>query len=109
MNPYKFENLMVQLLSVMSYKGDEGQALVTQKSNDHGIDGIINQDPLGLQKVYLQVKRYAPDNSVQMPEITAFSGSIKLKHADRGVFITTSTFTQGAINAAKDLNITLHI
>ena len=42
-----------------------------------------------------------------MPEITAFSGSIKLKHADRGVFITTSTFTQGAINAAKDLNITL--
>lgn len=107
MNPYKFENLMVQLLSVMGYKGDEGQALVTQKSNDHGIDGIINQDPLGLQKVYLQVKRYAPDNSVQMPEITAFSGSIKLKHADRGVFITTSTFTQGAINAAKDLNITL--
>ena len=103
MNPYKFENLMVQLLSVMGYKGDEGQALVTQKSNDHGIDGIINQDPLGLQKVYLQVKRYAPDNSVQMPEITAFSGSI----ADRGVFITTSTFTQGAINAAKDLNITL--
>lgn len=62
MNPYKFENLMVQLLSVMGYKGDEGQALVTQKSNDHGIDGIINQDPLGLQKVYLQVKRYAPDN-----------------------------------------------
>ncbi|WP_414152807.1 restriction endonuclease [Limosilactobacillus reuteri] len=107
MNPYKFENLTVQLLSVMGYKGDEGQALVTQKSNDHGIDGIINQDPLGLQKVYLQVKRYAPDNSVQMPEITAFSGSIKLKHADRGVFITTSTFTQGAINAAKDLNITL--
>lgn len=50
MNPYKFENLMVQLLSVMGYKGDEGQALVTQKSNDHGIDGIINQDPLGLQK-----------------------------------------------------------
>lgn len=64
MNPYKFENLMVQLLSVMGYKGDEGQALVTQKSNDHGIDGIINQDPLGLQKVYLQVKRYVPDNSV---------------------------------------------
>ncbi|WP_225359990.1 restriction endonuclease [Limosilactobacillus reuteri] len=48
-----------------------------------------------------------PDNSVQMPEITAFSGLIKLKHADRGVFITTSIFTQGAINAAKDLNITL--
>lgn len=51
MNPYKFEALMVQLLTVMGYKGDEGQSLVTQKSNDGGIDGIINQDPLGLQKV----------------------------------------------------------
>ena len=107
MDPYKFERLMVQLLSVMGYKGDEGQALVTQKSNDGGIDGIINQDPLGLQKVYIQVKRYAPQNTVSRPEIAGFSGAIKLRHADRGVFITTSSFTSGAEEAARDLNITL--
>lgn len=107
MNPYKFEALMVQLLAVMGYKGDEGQSLVTQKSNDGGIDGIINQDPLGLQKVYIQVKRYAPQNTVSRPEITSFSGAIKLRHADRGVFITTSSFTSGAEEAARALNITL--
>lgn len=107
MNPYKFEALMVQLLTVMGYKGDEGQSLVTQKSNDGGIDGIINQDPLGLQKVYIQVKRYAPQNTVSRPEITSFSGAIKLRHADRGVFITTSSFTSGAEEAARALNITL--
>lgn len=107
MNPYKFEALMVQLLAVMGYKGDEGQSLVTQKSNDGGIDGIINQDPLGLQKVYIQVKRYAPQNTVSRPEITSFSGAIKLRHADRGVFITTSSFTSGAEEAARALNVTL--
>lgn len=107
MNPYKFEALMIQLLAVMGYKGDEGQSLVTQKSNDGGIDGIINQDPLGLQKVYIQVKRYAPQNTVSRPEITSFSGAIKLRHADRGVFITTSSFTSGAEEAARALNITL--
>ncbi|WP_317294318.1 restriction endonuclease [Ligilactobacillus saerimneri] len=107
MNPYKFEALMVQLLAVMGYKGDEGQSLVTQKSNDGGIDGIINQDPLGLQKVYIQVKRYTLQNTVSRPEITSFSGAIKLRHADRGVFITTSSFTSGAEEAARALNITL--
>lgn len=107
MDPYKFEKLMVQLLVAMGYKGDDGQALVTQKSGDDGIDGLINQDPLGLQKVCVQVKRYASENSVGQPEITGFSGAIKLRHTDRGVFITTSSFTKKAIKAAKDLNITL--
>lgn len=107
MNPYKFEHLMIQLLSVMGYQGDNGQSLVTQKSNDGGIDGVINQDPLGLQKVYVQVKRYAENNSVGRPEIAGFSGAIKLKHANRGVFITTSSFTSGAVQAARDLDITL--
>lgn len=107
MNPYDFEGLMVKLLSVMGYKGDEGQSMVTQKSNDGGIDGVINQDPLGLSKVYIQVKRYSVNHSVQRPEITSFSGAIQLRHADRGVFITTSTFTSGAVEAARDLNITL--
>lgn len=107
MDPYKFEPLMVHLLSVMGYQGDDGQALVTQKSNDGGIDGVINQDPLGLQRVYIQVKRYSTGNSVGRPEVAAFGGSIKLRHADRGVFITTSSFTEGAIKAAKELGIVL--
>lgn len=107
MNPYQFESLMVTLLNKMGYKGSNGQSIVTQKSNDNGIDGVIYQDPLGLQRVYLQVKRYAPGNSVGQPEITAFSGSVKLKHMDRGVFITTSTFTTKANIAAKNLNIAI--
>lgn len=105
MNPYQFESLMVNLLNKMGYKGPNGQSIVTQKSNDDGIDGVIYQDALGLQKVYLQVKRYAASNSVGQPEVTAFSGAVKLKHMDRGVFITTSTFTAKAYNAAKSLNI----
>lgn len=105
MNPYQFETLMVNLLNKMGYKGPNGQSIVTQKSNDNGIDGVIYQDALGLQKVYLQVKRYAAGNSVGQPEIAAFSGSVKLKHMDRGVFITTSTFTVKAYEAAKSLNI----
>lgn len=106
MDPYRFEFLMVTLLSRMGYKGPNGQSIVTQKSNDNGIDGIIYQDPLGLQKVFVQVKRYETSNSVGRPEIISFSGAIKLKHTDRGVFITTSTFTSGAIEAANSLNIT---
>lgn len=106
MNPYQFETLMVTLLNQMGYKGPNGQSIVTQKSNDNGIDGVIYQDALGLQKVYLQVKRYAPNNPVGRPEITSFSGAVKLKHTDRGVFITTSTFTTGAEEAAQNLNIT---
>ncbi|WP_270530035.1 restriction endonuclease [Limosilactobacillus vaginalis] len=105
MNPYQFEVLMVRLLNKMGYKGLNGQSIVTQKSNDNGIDGVIYQDALGLQKVYLQVKRYAANNSVGQPEITAFSGSVKLRHMDRGVFITTSTFTAKAYEAARSLNI----
>lgn len=105
MNPYQFETLMVSLLNKMGYKGPSGQSIVTQKSNDNGVDGVIYQDALGLQKVYLQVKRYAAGNSVGQPEIAAFSGAVKLKHMDRGVFITTSTFTAKAFEAAKNLNI----
>lgn len=72
-DPYKFEHMMVQLLNQMGYKGTDGQSLVTQKSNDGGIDGIINQDPLGLQTIYVQVKRYAENNVVGSPEIDSFS------------------------------------
>ena len=106
-DPFVFEKMMVKLLSDMGYKGTDGQSLVTQKSNDGGIDGIINQDPLGLQRIYIQVKRYAEDNVVNRPTIFGFSGALQDKHADRGVFITTSSFTNGAKVAAKKANIAL--
>ena len=106
-DPYQFEHMMVTLLNNMGYKGTDGQSLVTQKSNDGGIDGIINQDPLGLQTIYVQVKRYAENNVIGSPEIDSFSGALRRKRADRGVFITTSSFTSGARQAAKQLNIAL--
>ena len=106
-DPYQFEHMMVTLLSNMGYKGTDGQSLITQKSNDGGIDGIINQDPLGLQTIYVQVKRYAENNVIGSPEIDSFSGALRRKRADRGVFITTSSFTSGARQAAKQLNIAL--
>lgn len=106
-DPYQFEHMMVQLLNEMGYKGTNGQSVVTQKSNDGGIDGIINQDPLGLRTVYVQVKRYSEKNVVGSPEINSFFGALRRKQADRGVFITTSSFTSDAREAAKQLNIAL--
>ena len=106
-DPYQFEHMMVRLLNEMGYKGTNGQSVVTQKSNDGGIDGIINQDPLGLRTVYVQVKRYSEKNIVGSPEINSFFGALRRKQADRGVFITTSSFTNDARDAAKQLNIAL--
>ncbi len=106
-DPYQFEEMMVKLLNAMGYKGTNGQSVVTQKFNDGGIDGIINQDPLGLRTVYIQVKRYAENNVVGSPEINSFFGALRRKQADRGVFITTSSFTKDAKEAAKQLNIAL--
>jgi len=105
--PAFFENLVVDLLSKMGYKGQNGSAEVTQATNDGGIDGIINQDPLGTNTVYIQAKRYKSDNVVQRPAIEGFYGALSSKHADRGVFITTSKFSSGAINTASNFSIVL--
>ena len=100
-DPGKFEDMMINLLSKMGYKGPDGDAWVTQKTNDGGIDGILNQDPLGLRKVLIQVKRYEEGNNVGRQTISQFHGDLDLQGADRGVFITTSSFTKGAEMAAK--------
>lgn len=104
-DPSFFENLVVRLLAAMGYKGPNGSAIVTQPSHDDGIDGIINQDALGTRKVYVQAKRYNEDHRVQRPEIDSFSGVLKRKHADSGVFMTTSKFSEGAVAAAKNAAI----
>lgn len=100
--PVFFEGLIIKLLLAMGYGGsrtDAGQ--IVGKSGDHGIDGIIDQDSLGLDRVYIQAKKYARDNPVSEPEIRGFSGSLGAAKANKGIFVTTSTFTQPAQNFAE--------
>ncbi|MVA77459.1 restriction endonuclease [Auraticoccus sp. F435] len=101
-SPAFFEDAVVRLLVAMGYGGADGQATVTQQSNDGGIDGIIDQDTLGLNRVYVQAKRYAVDSSVGRPELQAFVGALSGK-ADGGVFITTGRFSAGAREYASSV------
>jgi len=94
--PSFFEDAVVQLLVAMGYGGTTGSGSVTQLTHDGGIDGVIDQDILGLSRVYIQAKRYADNNVVHRPEVQGFVGALHGK-ADSGVFITTSHFSQGAI------------
>lgn len=96
LSPAFLETLVVQVLKAMGYGGwssESGSA--TQYGNDGGIDGVINEDPLGLETIYVQAKRYT-ENHVHRPELQAFSGALEMKKAKKGVFITTSKFSSGA-------------
>lgn len=106
-NPYFFEKLVIDLLDTMGYVGPNGNAMVTSKSNDGGIDGVINQDPLGTNTVYVQAKRYKEDNIIQRQDIQSFYGALAGINADRGVFITTSRFSKSAIEYALRQGIVL--
>jgi restriction system protein len=100
--PAFFESLIVTLLLSMGYGGSKQEAgRAIGKSGDGGIDGVIDQDPLGLDRVYLQAKRYKSDLAVSEPEIRAFSGSLGAAKANKGVFVTTSYFTKPAIDFAE--------
>jgi restriction system protein len=100
--PAFFEELIVTLLMRMGYGGEREEAgRAVGKSGDGGIDGIIDQDPLGLDRVYLQAKRYKLDLPVSEPEVRAFSGSLGAAKASKGVFVTTSYFTRPAHDFAK--------
>ena len=95
-----FEKLVVDLLLKMGYGGsrfDAGRAF--QKSRDGGIDGIIKEDRLGLDVIYIQAKKWS-NTKVGEREIRDFLGSLDLKNANKGVFITTSTFTKDAEESA---------
>ena len=94
-DPAFFEEAVVKLLVAMGYGGANGSGSVTQLTNDGGIDGVIDQDILGLSRVYIQAKRYADGNSVGRPDVQGFVGALHGR-ADSGVFITTSHFSQGA-------------
>jgi restriction system protein len=90
-----FERLVLKLLGSMGYGGSGLEPLHTGQSGDGGIDGIITEDKLGLDRIYLQAKRYGASNTVQASEVRNFLGALMGK-GDRGVFLTTSTFTSGA-------------
>jgi restriction system protein len=98
-SPSFFERLVVDLLVKMGYGGnrqDAGRAV--GKTADGGIDGIIKEDQLGLDVIYLQAKKW--ENTVGRPEIQKFAGALQGQRAKRGVFITTSNFSKGAIEYA---------
>lgn len=100
-DPAFFEQAVLDLLIAMGYGGADGGATRTQLSNDGGIDGIIDQDALGLSRVYVQAKRYAIDAAVGRPEIQGFVGALHGRSANQGVFITTGRFSAGARSYAE--------
>lgn len=93
-HPDFFEQLVVELLLRMGYGYDKNSGIVTGGSHDNGIDGIINEDKLGLDLIYIQAKRYSNTNKVGRKELQAFIGA--MGHIQKGVFITTSSYTKEA-------------
>jgi len=103
--PRFFEQTVLKLLIAMNYGGSYKEAIQhIGRTGDEGIDGIINEDRLGLNKIYIQAKRWKEGNNVGSPELDKFAGSLSRKKANKGLFITTSDFTSEAIKAAKDVS-----
>lgn len=103
--PQEFERLVVKLLQAMGYGGEvKNSGFVTKLSNDGGIDGIIKEDILGFNHISIQAKRYALDNNVGRNEVQSFVGAVAGTSSKKGVFITTSDFTKGAIDYVDSLN-----
>jgi restriction system protein len=103
--PNYFERLIITLLIRMGYGGsgiDTGRAL--GQSHDSSVDGVIDQDALGLDQVYIQAKRYATGNNIGSREVREFSGSLNLYQANKGVFATTSAFSKEAQETASALD-----
>ena len=98
-HPSFFEKLIVDLLIKMGYGYDKSSGMVVGGSHDGGIDGIISEDKLGLDLIYLQAKRYKQGNSVGRKELQAFVGA--MQNVQKGVFITTSSFTKEAKQYAE--------
>ncbi len=104
LSPVEFEKLVVSLLLHMGYgNGITEAGMVTQQSNDGGIDGIIKEDQLGFSNIYIQAKQWATDQTVSKPEIQKFVGALQGQQAQKGLFITTAKFSSGAAQYADNL------
>lgn len=100
--PQRFEKIVVDLLLAMGYGSSlDGAGMVTKYSHDDGIDGIIKEDKLGLDKIFIQAKRYAVNNTIGKPMLHAFAGALDEQKAIKGVFITTSSFSNEARKFAE--------
>lgn len=99
MDPLRFEQLIVDLLTAMGYGGGNLEnGRTTKATGDGGIDGIIDEDALGLDAVYIQAKRYDANYKVGRPDLQRFVGSLTGEGASKGVFVTTSDFSRDAVN-----------
>lgn len=108
MDPAAFEELIIQLLVRMGYgQGREEMARALGGPGDGGVDGVVNQDQLGLDRVYIQAKRYKSGNTVGPSDINNFIGALNIKKANKGLFVTASTFTKQAKEHA--LSSSLHV
>lgn len=104
-SPDFFEFLVVDLLVSMGYGGSKKEAgQRIGKVGDDGVDGVINQDSLGLDKIYIQAKRYGEGNKISSGMINSFIGALDRKKSNKGVFITTSDFTSNAKRAKEESN-----
>lgn len=104
-SPAFFERVVVKLVTAMGYGGsveDAGQAL--GKSGDGGVDGVIDEDALGLDRIYVQAKRYKADLSVGAGAVRDFFGALDQFKAAKGLFVTTSIFSSGAVKTAENLS-----
>lgn len=104
--PDFFEDLIIDLLLKMGYGGasdDAGRSI--GKSGDDGVDGVIDQDPLGVDQIYVQAKRFAEGNTIGSGAIRDFFGALNLKGAQKGLFFTTSKFSAAALDTAEKLNM----
>jgi restriction system protein len=99
MSPEGFEHAVLKLLRAMGYAADEQSVQHTGRSGDEGIDGVIHQDPMGLDRVYVQAKNWA--NPVSGPDLSKFVGAMDLQGASKGVFVTRSSFTAQAVGFAE--------
>jgi len=103
-NPTYFEQIVVDLLVAMGYGGNRQDAAraVTKQSGDEGIDGVIKEDRLGLDVIYVQAKRWK-NKVVGRPEIQKFAGALQGKRASKGVFITTASFSKEAVDFSESI------
>jgi restriction system protein len=104
-SPKFFEDVIVSLLLAMGYGGTaQDAARALGRSGDNGVDGVVDQDPLGVDQIYVQAKRYAHGNTISAGDIRDFFGALNLKKAQKGIFFTTSSFSPSAVQTAKDLS-----
>ena len=97
--------MVVKLLQTLGYGGEvKNSGIVTKLSNDGGIDGFIKEDILGFNHISIQAKRYALDNKVNRNEVQSFVGAVAGTPSKKGVFITTSDYSKGAIDFVESLN-----